>query len=37
MGWVTKSKDPKNVLWVMLGKMDDLENVPGEGYRLKKR
>jgi uncharacterized protein YhaN len=36
-GWVTKSKDPKNVLWVMLGKMEDVENVSGEGYRLKKR
>jgi hypothetical protein len=24
------------MLWVLLGKMDNVENVPGEGYRLKK-
>jgi hypothetical protein len=36
-GWVSTSKDPKNVLWVMLGKMEGVENVPGEGYRLKER
>jgi hypothetical protein len=36
-GWVSTSKDPKNVLWVMLGKMEDVENVSGEGYRLSKR
>jgi hypothetical protein len=36
-GYVTKSKDLTNVMWAMLGKMDNVENVPGEGYRLKKR
>jgi hypothetical protein len=36
-GYVTKSKDLTNVLWVLLGKMDNVQNVPGEGYRLKKR
>jgi hypothetical protein len=35
-GYVTKSKDLTSVLWVLLGKMDNVENVPGEGYRLKK-
>ena len=25
------------VVWVALGKMDNIENIPGEGYRLKKR
>jgi Fe2+ or Zn2+ uptake regulation protein len=34
-GYETKSKDLTNVMWVMLGKMDNVENVPGEGYRLK--
>jgi hypothetical protein len=24
------------VLWVGVGKMDNVENVPGKGYRLKK-
>ncbi len=33
----TKSKKFVNVLWVMLGKMDNVENVHGQGYRLKKR
>jgi hypothetical protein len=32
----TKSKKFVDVLWVMLGKMDNVENVPGIGYRLKK-
>jgi hypothetical protein len=36
-GYKTKSKDLTNVMWAMLGKMDNVENVPGEGYRLKKR
>jgi uncharacterized coiled-coil protein SlyX len=36
-GYVTKSKSLKNVVWVTLGKMDGVENVSGEGYRLKKR
>jgi hypothetical protein len=34
-GYSTKSKDLKNVLWVLLGKMDNVENVSGQGYRLK--
>jgi hypothetical protein len=36
-GYRTKSKDFVGVLWVMLGQMDNVENVPGQGYRLKKR
>jgi hypothetical protein len=36
-GYQTTSKDFVNVVWVALGKMDHLENVPGQGYRLKKR
>jgi hypothetical protein len=35
-GYRTKSKKFVDVLWVMLGKMDNVENVPGLGYRLKK-
>jgi hypothetical protein len=35
-GYRTKSKKFVEVLWVMLGKMDNVENVPGIGYRLKK-
>jgi hypothetical protein len=35
-GYRTKSKKFVEVLWVMLGKMDNVENVPGLGYRLKK-
>lgn len=33
-GYKTESKDFLNVIWVALGKMD-VENVPGQGYRLK--
>jgi hypothetical protein len=36
-GYRTKSKKFVDVLWVMLGKMDNVENVQGQGYRLKKR
>jgi hypothetical protein len=36
-GYQTKSKDLTNVVWVMLGRMENVENLPGEGYRLKKR
>jgi hypothetical protein len=36
-GYRTKSKNFVGVLWVMLGQMDNVENVPGQGYRLKKR
>src|ERR1019366_8757460 len=34
-GYQTKSKDFKNVVWVIAGGMDNVENVKGEGYRLK--
>jgi hypothetical protein len=37
LGYRTKSEDFTNVVWVMLGKMSDVENIPGQGYRLKKR
>jgi hypothetical protein len=37
LGYRTKSGDFTNVVWVMLGKMDQVENVSGQGYRLKKR
>jgi len=36
-GYQTQSKSFKNVIWVMMGKIDNAENVPGKGYRLKKR
>jgi hypothetical protein len=36
-GYVTRSRNFTNVLWVTLGKMDNVENVPGKGYRLKRR
>ena len=35
-GYQTKSKDFLKVIWVGVGKMDNVENVPGKGYRLKK-
>jgi uncharacterized protein YhaN len=35
-GYESKSKDLKNVIWVSLGKLANVERVPGEGYRLKK-
>ena len=34
-GYETKSKDLKNVIWVAAGKLENVENVKGEGYRLK--
>jgi len=34
-GYETQSKDFKNVVWVIAGRMDNIENVKGEGYRLK--
>jgi hypothetical protein len=34
-GYQTQSKDFTEVVWVMLGKMDNVANVPGKGYRLK--
>src|SRR5205823_3798199 len=35
-GYQTKSKDLKNVIWVGIGHMNNIERVPGIGYRLKK-
>jgi hypothetical protein len=35
-GYQTKSKDFMKVIWVGVGKMANVENVPGKGYRLKK-
>jgi hypothetical protein len=34
-GYETKSKDLKNVIWVAAGKLENVENIKGEGYRLK--
>jgi hypothetical protein len=36
-GYSTESKDLTNVVQATLGKMDNVVNVPGEGYRLKKQ
>ena len=36
-GYTTKSKKFLDVIWVTLGKMDNVDNTPGKGYRLKKR
>ena len=36
-GYETESEDFVRVIWVALGQMDNIENVPGQGYRLKKR
>jgi hypothetical protein len=36
-GYQTESKDFVNVVWVALGKLDEVENIPGQGYRMKKR
>ncbi len=35
-GYQTKSKDFTNVIWGGVGQMPNVENVPGQGYRLKK-
>jgi hypothetical protein len=35
-GYQTKSKDFTNVIWVAVAKMNNVENVAGRGYRLKK-
>jgi hypothetical protein len=35
-GYESKSKDLKNVIWVSIKKLPGVENIPGEGYRLKK-
>lgn len=34
-GYETKSSDFKNVVWVALSKMENVERIPREGYRLK--
>jgi hypothetical protein len=36
-GFQTESKDFTNVVSVTLAKMDNVKNVPGQGYHLKKR
>jgi hypothetical protein len=35
-GYRTKSKNFVHVVWVMLARMDNIEHVPGKGYRLKR-
>jgi len=35
-GYRTNSAKFSNVVWAMLGEMDNLERVPGQGYRFKK-
>jgi hypothetical protein len=36
-GYRSRSDDFRQVVWVMLAKMEDVEHLPGQGYRLKKR
>jgi hypothetical protein len=36
-GYQTRSKDFTNVIWVAVSKLDNVENVAGRGYRLKKK
>jgi hypothetical protein len=36
-GYKSKSKSFRDVVWVNLGNMKNVEHVPGQGYRLKKR
>ena len=36
-GYQTKSKDFTNVIWVAVSKLDNVENIAGRGYRLKKK
>jgi hypothetical protein len=36
-GYQTRSKDFTNVIWVAVSKLDNVENIAGRGYRLKKR
>ena len=36
-GYKSKSKKFRDVVWVSLGNMKNVEHVPGKGYRLKKR
>jgi TolA-binding protein len=35
-GYRTQSKDFTNMIWTAAGKMANVENVPGKGYRLRK-
>jgi len=35
-GYQTKSKDFTGVVWTALGQMNNVENVKGQGWRLKK-
>jgi uncharacterized protein YhaN len=35
-GYKSKSKDLKNVIWVSIGKMANVERIPDKGYQLKK-
>jgi hypothetical protein len=35
VGYRSNSRDFRQVVWVMLSRMDNIENVPGKGYRLK--
>jgi hypothetical protein len=37
LGYPTKSQRLVDSVWTMLARMDNVENVPGQGYRLKKR
>jgi hypothetical protein len=36
-GYQTKRKSLKDNVWAMLAVMDNVENLPGKGYRLKKK
>lgn len=36
-GYQSQSKDFTNLIWVTLGRMDNVVNTKGQGYRLKKR
>ena len=36
-GYRTKSKNFVDVMWVALGNMENVQNVPGKGYILKRR
>jgi hypothetical protein len=35
-GYKTQSKDFTNLIWSGIGKMANIESVPGKGYQLKK-
>jgi hypothetical protein len=36
-GYKSKSKRFRDVVWVSLGNMENVEHIRGKGYRLKKR